>query len=101
MTEDVRYMPVVSFPDQSPSFVHGFEAGMIWQQMQDGLDPIEPEIAVQRANREVFENMANSAGYNLDTEEYADTEWMTVKFTRQPKRRGHLSVVADNSDRKQ
>jgi hypothetical protein len=59
---------VVSFPDQSPSFCRGFEAGQLWEQMcrfpiglpPDGIAEIENTTRIE--NREVIERMASSRG---------------------------------------
>lgn len=95
MSEDQMNI-VVKFPDESMSFRNGFEAGMIWQEMQMGVDPIERNaFPVNVENHEVLENMANSAGYEI---EYQDDdnqfeEWTNVVFNKRRVTRGHLSVV--------
>lgn len=83
---------LVPFPDQSPSFVHGFEAGMIWQQMVAGASVIEPPIAVHSANAEVYRRMAAAQGYDCEIEpcEGPDDVWSMLKFE---KRRHRFSVI--------
>lgn len=80
---------LVPFPDPSASFVHGFEAGMVWQRMIAGETPIENPVAYHVENRTTFERMAAAQGYDVEIEPCDDT-WMTVTFT---KRRLRFSVV--------
>ena len=80
---------LVPFPDGSPSFVDGFEAGMIWQRMVRAETPIDPRIAVHSRNREVLSRMAAAQGYDMDVED-DDGIWMVVTFA---KRRQRFSVV--------
>lgn len=82
---------LVPFPDGSDSFVHGFEAGMIWQRMVAGEANIGgmDEVATHSANRRVFERMAAAQGYDI-TVEADDGEWMIATFT---KRRTRFRLV--------
>lgn len=84
---------LVPFPDGSHSFVHGFEAGQLWQRMMAGESPIENAIAYHIANRLVFERMAAAQGYDTEFEPCCDT-WMTATFT---KRRNRFSVIEGGS----
>lgn len=54
------YGLIVSFPDQSETFVLGFEAGMIWQQMQDGN--VSLDVNVHTKNIEVLTRMCAASG---------------------------------------
>lgn len=36
MSEETDYGLILSFDDQSPSFVYGWEAGVIWQRLTSG-----------------------------------------------------------------
>lgn len=56
---------LVSFPDQSKSFVHGFEAGQIWQRLRDGEPLIENQL-IHRANVEVIDRMALENGCSAE-----------------------------------
>lgn len=56
---------VVAFPDGSPSFVHGFEAGGLWERMERGETPIELGSA-HAANEEVHRRMADHMGYEVE-----------------------------------
>ena len=55
-----------AFPDASPSFTHGFEAGRIAMCMQQGLTPIEDGMPVHEENAEVLRRMAEYYGYAID-----------------------------------
>ena len=83
------YSCIVPFPDQSKSFVHGFEAGMIWQCMLDGEREISPDVAVHADNEEVFRRMASAQGYDIEIDGRGDG-WFMLRLT---KRRNRLTVV--------
>ena len=87
---DVAWVPVVPFPDQSASFTHGFEAGMVWEAMQRGDQLIGP-APKHVENIEVFQTMARREGYALDLELTEYPEWCTATFAKQSRR---LSVVS-------
>lgn len=92
-TGDVEWRPLVIFTDDpSPSYTHGFEAGMVWQQMQDRHADIHVTAHVE--NEGTFRNMANAAGYDLDWHVMndADEGWAAVSLHRRP-HVGHLGVV--------
>jgi len=99
MSEDVEFRPIVSFPDQSSSFVNGFEAGMVWQRMQAGEEVIDRGTPYHFANCEVFHRMADAAGYDIECSDREDeaSEWVEVTFIRRPVVKGHLSLVQSNS----
>lgn len=94
MSEDVEFSPLVSFPDQSDSFVHGFEAGMVWQRMQLGEDEISSPLPYHFANCELFHRLAEVGGYEVECRdcEGAETEWTEVTFRRKPPM-PHLKLV--------
>lgn len=80
-----------SFPDDSDSFVHGFEAGMMWQRMQAGETPIVTDMPVHIANRTALERMARAGGYLMSVVDLMpDETWMHVEFQ---KLRFGLSVI--------
>jgi hypothetical protein len=96
LSEDAaEFRCLVPFPDGSESFVHGFEAGMVWQRMVCAESPIENDCAYHIANRLMFERMAAAQGYDVEFEPCdangspCDT-WMLATFT---KRRLRFSVV--------
>ena len=61
MSDKEEYGLLVSFTDQSHSFTHGFEAGMIWQDMQNNVPRID--MMVHEENVQVICRMAEAAGY--------------------------------------
>lgn len=92
--ENTDWAPIVRFQDDgSPSYVHGFEAGMIWQQMLG--QQAEINVTVHVENEGTLQAMANAAGYSMTFEwftEYERVGWASAQFTRRPAR-GHLSIV--------
>ena len=58
------YQLLVSFPDQSPTFCHGFEAGKLWAEMRGGLSA-EIETTTRVENREVILRMATAEGWEV------------------------------------
>lgn len=71
---------VFTFDDGSPSFVHGFVCGKLWQRMVDGESPIEETITHDTA-KEVG-RMATNRGYRADWEKLND-DWGKVTLTKQ------------------
>lgn len=73
---------LVSFPDQSASFVHGFEAGQIWQRLSDGETLIEDQL-IHRINAEVIDRMALQHGCYAEwrhIDGYGDTySYVTIR----------------------
>lgn len=87
-----------AFPDQSESFVLGFEAGQIWQEM-DGEGRLEIDrgmeagIPVHDANLVVIQRMAAAGNYKLETGEVKDG-WVPIRLTYQGHGKPSLSVVS-------
>lgn len=102
MTDDFsldadEFRCLVPFPDETPSFVHGFEAGCIWERMNKGEQQIGGiyEIALHTKNIEVFNRMAAAQGYDIEIEPPGvhpsdNPVWSIVTFT---KRRNRFRVV--------
>lgn len=88
ISEDAaEFRCLVPFPDQSESFVLGFEAGMIWQRMVSAETPIKNGCAYHTANRTVFSRMADAQGYDAEFEPCDDLdEWMVATFTTRSNR---------------
>jgi len=87
----------ITFPDQSPSFLHGFEVGRIWQQMEDGMLLIEEVVSV--ANEAVLLQLGLACGYTVSFFSLATTsEQQTVLLRRQPRR---WPLVPCNAERKE
>lgn len=95
MAEDLsddaaEFRCLVPFPDGSASFVHGFEAGMLWQRMIGGEAKIESPVACHADNRVVFERMAAAQGYDVEIEPTDDPTWIMATFA---KRRRRFSLI--------
>lgn len=87
-SEDAReFRCLVPFPDQSESFVLGFEAGMIWQRMISGELVIGglDEIATHETNAVVFQRMADAQSYDL-TIDPAGNGWIIATFVKRQNR---------------
>jgi hypothetical protein len=72
---------LVAFTDGSPSFVNGFELGMIWQQMQAGESPIDRGVQagfpIHTENIEVAIRMAQAAEVGQE-----DGGWTAMHFEK-------------------
>lgn len=79
--QEAEYGLVVSFPDASPNFVHGFEAGSIWEKMCAGHDA-EIELSAHVENREVIQRMAVAEGWEVESKPSGVDGWDTVKLTK-------------------
>lgn len=74
---------LVSFPDQSETFVLGFEAGQIWAQLEAGrLD----EVTMHTKNQEIVLRMAIHHGLAAGIVPTVDKEWSVAFFSRNPPR---------------
>jgi len=73
---DDEYGLLVSFEDQSPEYVHGFEAGQIWEEMARCKDINK---TVHTANKVTLERMAIAAGYVVEFEKTEFKEWVFMK----------------------
>jgi hypothetical protein len=64
---------ILSFPDQSASFAHGFEAGKIWNDMQRGG---QAELAYHTSpeNRELIRRMADHLGWVVESKPSTEVE---------------------------
>ena len=82
------YQLVVVFPNQSPSFAHGFEVGKIYERLSR-LNVGEGSIAgvyelIVPENEEVIRLIAEAKGWKVEiapTTE-APTEWLKAEFTK-------------------
>lgn len=74
-----NYKLLMSFIDESDSFVHGFECGKIWEQMISGR---EINTMVHKSNMKQLEMICEYHNYH-STFTDADETWM--KFTASPK----------------
>ena len=88
--ESATWHPMVSFPDQSASFVHGFEAGQLWLLMEWASPEIER--TVHDANREVINRMASRLGYATTWRSTEVDSWSIVTLTK-TRPTSHLRAV--------
>lgn len=87
-----------SFTDQSDSFVHGFEAGMIHVAMQSSELEIdrgyEEGFPIHSDNLETLARMAASYGYEMEHRPTDYPEWTAVRFKwRGGKQKPKLALV--------
>lgn len=75
------YSLVVSFPDQSPSFCYGFEAGKLWERMDRG-DVAELEETTRIENREMIARAAAYLGWSVDVTPSEVDGWDFTKFAK-------------------
>lgn len=73
------YHLVLSFPDQSAPFAHGFEAGMLWQRLKAGEPLIE--VTTRTENAEIVRRMAVAKGYDLSLKASEVEGWDYVRLT--------------------
>lgn len=87
---------LVSFPDQSENFTHGFSAGMIWQQMENGEPVIDQGydtgIPLHEQNLEVVMRMATAKGYAVEQKPAADG-WVPIRCTFAGRAKPSLRLV--------
>lgn len=84
MSEENEFRMLVRFPDQSPSFAYGFEAGTIWTDMIEGREI--RDRAVNEHNRAVIEEMANARGYDIQRLEPSEVPgWLWLTAVPAPK----------------
>lgn len=89
-TENVEYGLIVSFEDQSASYVHGYEAGMLHQRMKSGAEAAI-EMTVHIENQETIRRMAVAYGWEAEFKPTAVEGWITVELDK-----GKLSPVRPN-----
>jgi hypothetical protein len=81
MPDASPYALLLAFPDQSPSFTHGFTCGRIWQQMAVGQLHLNFAIeeTVLAETRPTIEAMAMAKGW---VEEFTDIGdgWLNVRL---------------------
>lgn len=79
-TED-GYQLLVSFPDQSPPFTYGFEAGNIWAMLTANLVS-ELNFTTRVENREVIMRMAAARGWRIDVKLDVAEGWDDTTFVK-------------------
>lgn len=82
MTEDVEFGLAYAFPDESASFVHGFEAGIVSTRMRSGEQTIDHSgLPLHTANMLLFQRMAVYFGYEIEIS-LQDETWTHMTFTK-------------------
>jgi hypothetical protein len=81
-----------AFPDQSASFVHGAEFGILWHRMETEAGPIA--MMVHSANKEVIVRADAALGWtpHFDAIDGFD-EWTTLTLERSHKGTPQLRLV--------
>ena len=70
--------PILKFVDESASFVHGFEAGRVYQALHD--DAEEQTFTIHGANAELMLRIAESTEREIRWEETDTADWCVVTF---------------------
>lgn len=86
--EHAEYGLIVSFEDQSASFVNGFECGKLAACMTTNADAEELEgrqISVHTANRVTIDRMCAAYGWSAEWQDTEYPEWSYLTLTRAPK----------------
>jgi hypothetical protein len=86
-----HWHPVVTFVDESESFVHGFEAGLVWAQIEAGAQVVER--TVHAANQRLFRRMAGRMGYRFEFERSEVDGWAYLRMEK-CRPACHLQVVS-------
>lgn len=88
---------VFAFTDQSQSYCAGFEAGMVWQQIQNGEQEIDKGFfagfPVREENLEMYARMAAASGYTMETRQSGCEGWVNLRLVNQPRIRPILKLV--------
>ena len=74
---------ILTFPDQSKSFVHGFEAGTTFNILVQEVAYYEPPFGLHEANRDLFKAMAERLGYYMVAKDY-DATYFLAQFYKKP-----------------
>lgn len=63
--DEETYRAALTFPDQSASFVHGFEAGELWARLKDAsrIGATSFSQLIHAENEVLVANMARALGY--------------------------------------
>ena len=78
MSDVGGYELVLAFPDASPSFAHGMEAGRLWERLRQ--ERRVHEEMIHTANREVVGRLAAAYGYVVDFADLAQGSWSSARF---------------------
>lgn len=66
---------LISFPDQSPAFCYGYEAGIIWGKMEMGIPDLH--VTIHESNIGLIKTMAQKCEnkYTFIIKKYRDFEY--------------------------
>ena len=78
---NVGYGLIVSFPDESASFVNGFEAGALWNRLTGGAEA-EISLTTHTENREVIARMADAQGWDVEVTTSQVQGWDFTKLEK-------------------
>ena len=76
---------IFAFPDQSPAFTYGFEAGQVWAAI-DNEGSLEVDrgwttgFPVREENIELYRRMAGARHYRIETRQPVDG-WVAMRLT--------------------
>jgi hypothetical protein len=86
-----HWHPLLLFPDESASFVHGFEGGIVWAQIEAGMQTIER--TVHTANETLYRRMAERMGYGIEFDASEVEGWAELRMVKRCPA-SHLRVVS-------
>lgn len=75
--EESGWKPIIPFPDQSPSFSHGMEVGMIWGRLESKTFE---KRAVRVENEEVLKAVAAHFGLTAQFEDSGTEGWLWMEI---------------------
>ena len=81
MGDNAEYGLIVSFEDQSASYVHGFEVGQIHQRMNSGTEA-EFDVMIHAANKETLTRMTIAYGWSVTFTPTEYPEWIEAAFEK-------------------
>lgn len=81
---DNEYGLLVSFPDQSETFVLGFEAGQLWEVLKSGSGEMAYSLTMHTANEEVFTRIGRHYGCTAEFKRL-DGGWSEATLRRSSK----------------
>jgi hypothetical protein len=76
---------VLAFPDESPSFTHGFEAGRLYELLSSTPSKLTTRISstIYADNLEFSRRAAVQLGYDIE-EQHSSDGFILLSFTKRP-----------------
>lgn len=97
MQDNDEMTMLFAFPDQTESFVHGYEAGALGCLMAAGEALIdrgfEQGFPLHTANVDLINRMANAYGYSVEQRPTEYGEWTAFRLTKATSPKTKLSLV--------